>query len=872
MSRAARLLSAVRRASRFEIHAWWRSRPIRRGVVFYESFAGNGALCNPEALFRELLSAPDMASLTHIWALDAESPHTSIRREFARDPRVTFVRYRSSAYFRALATSEYLINNATFPPEFSKRTGQVYVNTWHGTPLKLMGYDMPSGATESANVLRNFVAADYLLSQNDFMTTRMYAGSYRLDKFFRGAVIEEGYPRVDLQFLSPAGNQETRSSLAAAGIDVGDRGIILYAPTWKGTSFAEAVDDIDALISDVNHLQSNVDPDRWIVLLKTHQVVHRYAGKRPALRRVLVPNDIPTNRILGVTTALVTDYSSIFFDFLASNRPIIFYTPDQSDYSAVRGTYFPPEEWPGPVCTTVEEVASAVAGSLPFAPRGVARVDVVPVDEPRGDAPPTMFDRWREQFVASDRGGSARRVVDVVFRHLSDGYRVRSLGRETRPTVLVYLGGLRSNGITSSALNLLNAIAHSDVCDVSVCYALPMGPQTKSNQARISPSIRQFPRIGGMNGSKVLQIWRRVALVRAGRPGPHSIAPILQNLYHDEWIRCYGDSQFDYVVDFSGYSPFWALTLLHSSPARRSIWLHNDMAAEVHRRVSGRKRMKHTLPAIFSLYPQFDSLVSVSPTLRDINRRNLTGRGIDPGSFSAARNLLDARGVLNGRGAQILAFDEFVPSIENPAAEIPAWARELARGDHSTVWFVTVGRFSPEKNQARLIRAFARVHASHAQTRLLLIGYGALEQQLRSLVERLDLTDVAFLAGPFKNPYPLMAAAQCFVLSSDYEGQPMVLLEAALLGLPIVSVDFESVHDALPGDAIHVVKRDEEALAAGLEDFLGGRVKPSSIDTGAYNTDALTEFFAGIGLPAGVPGGEVRTTIDDSALGHGTTA
>ncbi|MCX7523093.1 CDP-glycerol glycerophosphotransferase family protein [Microbacterium sp. STN6] len=207
-SRARRLSSRVReswwkvpRARRLEVYAFWRSRPIVANQVLYESFGGNGALCNPEAIFRGLRADPDFARLTHVWVLSQHpDDNASFVAEFAGERNVRFVKPGTSGYYRALATSGYLVNNATFPVEFSKRAGQVYLNTWHGTPLKRMGYDIGDAAARVANVIRNFLAADFLLTTSPYMTQRLYEESHLLRNIYRGRVIDEGYPRVDHQF------------------------------------------------------------------------------------------------------------------------------------------------------------------------------------------------------------------------------------------------------------------------------------------------------------------------------------------------------------------------------------------------------------------------------------------------------------------------------------------------------------------------------------------------------------------------------------------------------------------------------------------------------------------------------------------------
>lgn len=852
----ARLLKQLRqrvrqlvRAVEAERHAFWRRRPVHARTVLYESFAGNGMLCNPEALFRELLTAPDQADLLHIWVLDSPRSHPGIVAEFAAHPRVRFVRYRSAAYFRALATSGYLINNATFPAEFSKRTGQTYLNTWHGTPLKQMGYDMPGGAVEAANTLRNFVAADFLLAANSFMAEQMYEKAYRLNDLYQGLIVEEGYPRIDRQLLTPEQQTRGREQLAASGVELGDRAIVLYAPTWKGDSFARPDDDVRDLVEAVREMQVLLG-DRYIVLLKTHQIVHRFATHDAQLRRVLVSNEIPSNVVLGLSSILITDYSSIFIDYLALERPIVFLAPDLDDYTRTRGLYFPPEEWPGPVCASPAEAAAAI---------------LAPADAPESVASTTKATRWRALLTPHEAGTSSRRVVDVVFRGQRSGYRVRPSARDSRPSVLLFIGGMLPNGITAAAINLLNSIDHT-AFDVSVLFAYPRGAAQLVNQARINPAVRQFMRVGGMNGSKFTHLRRKLAS-RFGDADIHRTDAAQSELWDDEWTRCFGDVRFDAVIDYSGYGPFWSTVLLHSPPAVRSIWLHNDMATEVHRTVNGRERMRRTLPEVFALYPEFDRLVSVSPQLTELNRRALSSYcSARPEQYVTAPNLIDALHVTTSASADLRSFDEHRRELvrvqggepgnqltsssdrENPSER--EWVTQLL-ADDDTVWFVTVGRFSPEKNQARLLRAFAQVCARMPNARLTLVGYGPLRAELDQLIRSLGLLGVAFVVGPFANPFPILAASDCFVLSSDYEGQPMVILEAATLGLPIVTVDFHSVHDALPNNDLHIVAQDDDALAQGMLDFMSGSVVASSLDTRNYNAAALAAFLRATRLATG---------------------
>ncbi|GMA94675.1 hypothetical protein GCM10025881_14990 [Pseudolysinimonas kribbensis] len=426
---------------------------------------------------------------------------------------------------------------------------------------------------------------------------------------------------------------------------------------------------------------------------------------------------------------------------------------------------------------------------------------------------------------------------------------------DSRRKILIYVGGMRSNGITSAALNLLRSIDHSRI-DVSVLMARPANAQQRANQALIDSRVRQFIRQGGMTAGKTALA--RLKLRERLRPDAGETAHQTR-VYRNEWHRLVGDARFDAVADFSGYSRFWSQILLHSPIARRSIWLHNDMAAEVHRPIRGRARMRRSLPAVFVLYPRFDALVSVSPELAKLNCAALAPTtDLSSEVFISARNLIDEDRIRRGAAVAVATL----PELQEPSP--PAWVKELNNPELS--WFINVGRLSPEKNQRRLLDAFATVHAAVPSARLLIVGDGPEAPTLEREVHRLGLDGIAILTGAISNPFALMAAAKCFVLSSDYEGQPMVLLEAGALELPIISTDFGSVRDALPGEAITVVAPNPDALADGMRAFLRGEVPPAHLDVESYNRDARREAEAAILGDASVKSSSASSsTIDPTS-------
>jgi CDP-glycerol glycerophosphotransferase len=359
---------------------------------------------------------------------------------------------------------------------------------------------------------------------------------------------------------------------------------------------------------------------------------------------------------------------------------------------------------------------------------------------------------------------------------------------------------------------------------------------------------------------------------------PDRLSSEHERFWTDEWRRMFGDARFDLLVDFSGYGCFTPFLFAAADARQKSIWLHNDMYADMQRETVGEKHLEDRLKAVFTTYRHFDHLVSVSAELSQVNREKLSAYA-PPDKFTFAVNTIDGARVLrmgaisaeqaaakaagrtvdahwsrdgsfdtgNVASAVSSLLEHFAPTeIIREVRSRQRLAESSSAGGHTTT-FVTVGRLSPEKNHARLIRAFAKVHDNHPETRLLIIGGGKLEDELDALAVSLGVDQFVTLAGQVDNPYILMAGADCFVLSSDYEGQPMVILEARTLGLPVVTTAFSSVGDSVPADAGIVVPQTVEGVASGMERFLVGDVRADALDAAEYNREAIGQFVHAIG-------------------------
>ncbi|RXA57949.1 CRISPR-associated protein Csc1, partial [Enterococcus casseliflavus] len=327
-------------------------KKIQKNTILYEVRDGQSIVDSPYAMFMHLVKDPEYAHFHHIWVIN-DLNYPTVKRIKAEFDNVEFVERNSKRYLLWLATAEYLINNATFQSFFLKREGQTYINTWHGTPLKYMGFDIPGNPAHSQNVVRNFLMADYILSPNSH-TTEIFSKSYRLDGLFPGTILEGGYPRIDR--TNTINRESIKKELKKLNLTYNDRlPTILYTPTWKGSSILNPSNDKEQIVKETIFLKEHFK-DQYNVLVKVHPYIYRELSRDEEIRSILIPDYLDPNEVLSIVDLLITDYSSIFFDFLVTDKPIIFYVWDRDLYEVDRGMYLKESDLPGPAAETIDDL------------------------------------------------------------------------------------------------------------------------------------------------------------------------------------------------------------------------------------------------------------------------------------------------------------------------------------------------------------------------------------------------------------------------------------------------------------------------------------------------------------------------------------
>ncbi len=333
-------------------------RPIRDAVVFV-SWKGKQCGDNPRAIADELRRRGDQRE--HIWVVsDWSVPVPDGARA---------VLSNTEEYLEALARSRYLIANDDMPAVYQKRDGQVYVQTWHGTPLKRIGFDVEqpqfiSGTSYFDHLARDVARWDLLLSPNPFSTPIMRRAFH-----YDGEVCESGYPRNDVLHSGDTGQvaAEVRRRL---GLPDGKK-VVLYAPTWRDNQYYASGRYRFDFRFDLEQAWQELGDDHVILVRGHHHMADDVpAGPRPGFA-VNVTRYPDISELFLVSDVLVTDYSSVMFDFAPTGKPMLFFTYDLEQYrDNLRGFYFDFEtEAPGPLLTTSDEVISAIGDLGPMTAR-----------------------------------------------------------------------------------------------------------------------------------------------------------------------------------------------------------------------------------------------------------------------------------------------------------------------------------------------------------------------------------------------------------------------------------------------------------------------------------------------------------------------
>ena len=365
--------------------------PKKKKLVVFESFHGKQYSDNPRAIYEYMKTEKPNFDL--VWSIDPSS--VKLFDSF----QVPYIQRDTLKWLFTFPRANYWVSNARLPNWIKKPKGTVYLQTWHGTPLKKLGFDieeiyMPGTNTEKykdnfANESKNW---DLLVSPNAY-STEIFKRAFRYD----GKVIESGYPRNDaLQNVSSESINSIREKIGIPS----EKKVILYAPTWRDDDFYKRGQYKFEFQFDLRRFKEKYG-DNFVLLTRMHYLVaENFEFSRYEGFIYDVSNYPDIKDLYRISDLLITDYSSVFFDYSILNRPIIFFMYDLEKYrDQLRGFYFDIEqEAPGPIAETEEELFTAINRTIDPSWRN-----------------PATFSTFQKKFTAWEDGQASKKVVAAMI-------------------------------------------------------------------------------------------------------------------------------------------------------------------------------------------------------------------------------------------------------------------------------------------------------------------------------------------------------------------------------------------------------------------------------------------------------------------------
>lgn len=362
--------------------------PVNKKKVFFESGLGKNFSDSPKEIFDVLQNKN--RDLEYVWSYNRKVTNNY------KDTRV--IKRLSPSYYYHLATAGHWVNNQNFPTYIKKRKGTTFLQTWHGTPLKRMLHDIEEiqGRDETylARVSEAVNRWDYLVSPSKYASD-----SFKSAFKYTGPILEVGYPRNDI-FFRENPDSEIEQIRDKLNIEPGKK-VILYAMTFRDNQTKAGRFTMD-LALDLQRFHERFG-DEYVLLIRMHVVISKRLRipeeYRESIINVSAYPDI--QELMLLSDILITDYSSVFFDYLNTNNPILFYTYDLEEYrDKLRGFYLDFEkDAPGPLCIEEDTLLDAIT-------------NIEQVQEEYRD----KYQEAKNRFCYLDDGNAAQRVVDKVFK------------------------------------------------------------------------------------------------------------------------------------------------------------------------------------------------------------------------------------------------------------------------------------------------------------------------------------------------------------------------------------------------------------------------------------------------------------------------
>ena len=368
---------------------------VNNKKILFEAYDGRNFACSPKEIYLEMLKEEKFSDYQFVWIFK----DTNRKLE---NKNTKIVKYGSKEYYKTFATAKYWIVNSLVNESITPKKNQIFVQCWHGTPLKKLRCDIKyDGILNDTKELkmRNDIDAKrftYFISPSKFCTEK-FTSSFNLKELKKqDIIIEEGYPRNVLLFDYT--NEKVKQIKNSLKIPM-DKKVILYAPTFRDNQHKSGLGYTYELGIDLDKLKEKLS-EEYIILFRTHYFVSNSIDLKKYKGFIFdVSKYDDVSELYIISDLLITDYSSVFFDFANLKRPILFYMYDLDEYkNKLRDFYIDLKELPGPIITEEEELIKEI--------KNINKYD---------EKYKKIYQKFNQKFNYLDDKNAAKRVINKIF-------------------------------------------------------------------------------------------------------------------------------------------------------------------------------------------------------------------------------------------------------------------------------------------------------------------------------------------------------------------------------------------------------------------------------------------------------------------------
>ena len=373
--------------------------PINSQMILFEAFNGRNYTCSPKAIYEKMITLKEFQNYEMVWAFKEPNKHNVMPFK-----NLKVIETNSPEYYKICSEAKYWIVNSIMPEEIIKKEGQIYVQCWHGTPLKKLRYDINATGAVLNTIeeirKRNDIDAkrfDYFISPSKYCT-KVFTSAFNLKNLHdHNIIIEEGYPRNDFLF------HKTPQDIAKIKNNLGipkNKKVIFYLPTFRDNQHTSGLGYTYNLALDFDRLKEKIGKD-YVILFSPHYFISNQIDLSKYKGFIInVAHYDEINELYLASDIIMTDYSSVFFDFANLKKPMLFYMYDLDDYqNNLRDFYISLDELPGPIAKTQEELENNILNIDKIFPKYQKK-----------------YQKFNEKFNYLDDGEASLRVIKKIFK------------------------------------------------------------------------------------------------------------------------------------------------------------------------------------------------------------------------------------------------------------------------------------------------------------------------------------------------------------------------------------------------------------------------------------------------------------------------